>query len=89
MENNAAKFYQGVHFSKYSGKRTDFSGKAGPGPGDYDLNDSFKLEIQHMNLKTFDRRPELQIPRYPENVLKKAAKEVIKTKRKQKMYPFA
>jgi hypothetical protein len=81
MENTAAKFYHGVHFSKYSSKRTDFSGKEGPGPGDYNPSDNVKLEIQHMNLKSFDRRPELQIPRYPENVLQKATKEVInKTK---------
>jgi hypothetical protein len=69
--------YHGVHFSKYSSKRTDFSGKPGPGPSDYDPNDHVKHEIHHMNLKTLDKRAELQIPRYPENVLKTAAKEVI------------
>ncbi len=35
-----------------------------------------------MNLKTLDRRPELQIPRYPDNLLKTAAKEVITNKKK-------
>ena len=29
-----------------------------------------------MNLKTMEKRSELQIPRYPENVLKTAAKDV-------------
>jgi hypothetical protein len=27
-------------------------------------------------MKTWDKRPELQVPRYPENLLKTAAKEV-------------
>ncbi len=76
MENTTAKFYRGVHFSKYSSKRTEFSGKQGPGPGDYNPSESVKLEIQHMNLKSLDKRPELQILRYPENVFQKAAKEV-------------
>ncbi len=72
-----SKLYHGVHFSKYSGKRTDFAGKSGPGPGDYDPNDPIKLEIHHINLKSWDKRAELQIPRYPENVLRTAAKDVI------------
>ena len=52
----------------------------GPGPGDYNPSDNVKLEIQHMNLRLLDRRPELQIPRYPENVLKQASKDVIRKK---------
>jgi hypothetical protein len=87
MENDPSRLYHGVHFSKYSGKRTDFGGKPGPGPGDYDPNDPVKLEIQHVNLKSWDRRPELQIPRYPENVLKIAAKDVI-TNRKRNFFCF-
>lgn len=68
--------YHGVHFGKYSGKRTDFTGKPGPGPGEYDLNDPVKLEIHHINMKTWDKRPELQVARYPDNILKTATKEV-------------
>ena len=78
MENATARFYRGVHFSKYSSKRTDFSGRQGPGPSDYNPSENVKLEIQHMNLKTLDKRQELQIPRYPEDVLQKATKEVRK-----------
>jgi hypothetical protein len=86
MENDVSKLYHGVHFGKYSGKRTDFSGKSGPGPGDYDPSDQIKLEVRHMNLKTLDRLPELQIPRYPETVLKTAAKEVITNENKTKHF---
>lgn len=77
MENDSTKFYQGVHFSKYSSKRTDFSGKTGPGPGEYDPSDPVKLEVHHVNLKSWEKRPELQVARYPENVLKIAAKDVL------------
>ncbi|CAF1227660.1 unnamed protein product, partial [Didymodactylos carnosus] len=77
IENDASKMYHGIHFSKYSSKRTDFVGKTGPGPGEYDPNDPVKLEIHHINMKTWDKRPELQIPRYPDNLLKIATKESI------------
>lgn len=68
--------YHGIHFGKYSGKRTDFAGKTGPGPGEYDPNDPVKLEIHHINMKTWDKRPELQVARYPDNLLRTATKEV-------------
>ncbi|CAF3707078.1 unnamed protein product [Rotaria sordida] len=77
VEIDASKLYHGVHFGKYSGKRTDFSGKTGPGPGEYDPNDPIKLEIHHINMKTWDKRPELQVARYPDNLLKTATKESI------------
>jgi hypothetical protein len=86
VENDASKIYHGVHFGKYSSKRTDFSGKSGPGPGDYDPNDQVKVEIRHLNLKTSDKRPELQIPRYPETVLKTAAKDVTTNKQNKKKF---
>ncbi|CAF0787247.1 unnamed protein product [Rotaria sordida] len=75
VENDSSRFYHGIHFGKYSSKRTDFSGKSGPGPGEYDPNNSVKLEVQHMNMKTLDRRPELQVPRYPDVMLKTVTKE--------------
>ncbi|CAF3141392.1 unnamed protein product [Rotaria socialis] len=77
VEVDASKLYHGVHFGKYSGKRTEFTGKTGPGPGEYDLNDGVKLEIHHINMKTWDKRPELQVARYPDNLLKTATKESI------------
>ncbi len=86
MENDASNLYHGVHFGKYSSKRTDFSGKSGPGPGDYDPNDPIKLELRHMNLKTLDKRSELQIPRYPETLLKTAAKNVTTNKQKKNIF---
>ncbi|CAF0962416.1 unnamed protein product [Adineta ricciae] len=70
VEVDATKLYHGVHFGKYSSKRTDFAGKTGPGPGEYDPSDPVKLEVHHMNMRAVDRRPELQVARYPENILK-------------------
>jgi len=77
VENDPSKLYQGVHFGKYSSKRTDFAGKPGPGPGEYDVYDPVKIEVQHMNTKTSDKRSELQVLRYPDSMLKTAAKDVI------------
>lgn len=74
-EIDSSKFYQGTHFGKYSSKRTDFSGREGPGPSDYDPNDSVRLEIHHMNMKSLEKRSELQIARYPEMMLKTVAKD--------------
>ncbi len=82
VENDPSKLYQGVHFGKYSSKRTDFTGKQGPGPGEYDVYDPVKLEVQHMNTKTLDKRSELQVLRYPDSMLKTAAKDVILNSRK-------
>ncbi len=76
VEVDASKLYHGVHFGKYSSKRTDFAGKPGPGPGDYDPSDPIKLETHNINMKTWDKRPELQVARYPENILRTATKEV-------------
>ncbi|CAF0774387.1 unnamed protein product [Rotaria sp. Silwood1] len=75
VENDTSRLYHGVHFGKYSSKRTDFSGKLGPGPGEYDPTNPIKLEVQHMNMKTLERRPELQVPRYPDVMLKTVTKE--------------
>lgn len=76
VEIDPTRLYHGIHFAKYSGKRTDFAGKTGPGPGEYDPNDPVKLEIHHINMKTWDKRPELQVARYPENLLRSVTKEV-------------
>ncbi len=39
-----------------------------------------------MNLKTLDKRSELQIPRYPETLLKTAAKNVTTNKQKKNIF---
>ncbi|CAF0774130.1 unnamed protein product [Adineta steineri] len=77
VENDPTKLYQGVHFGKYSSKRTDFAAKPGPGPGEYDVHDPIKLEIHHINAKPIEKRSELQVPRYPDSLLKTAAKDDI------------
>jgi hypothetical protein len=48
----------------------------GPGPGDYDLTEPIKLETHHINMKNAEKRAELQVARYPDNLLKTATKEV-------------
>lgn len=70
--------YKGIHFGKYSSKRTDFGGKkTGPGPGEYDTIEPVHVDVEHYHMKNFtDKKPELNVPRYPENLIKTVEKEV-------------
>ena len=70
--------YKGVHFSKYSSKRTNFAGKSeGPGPGEYDTIEPIHVDVEHYHMKNnADKKPELNVPRYPEAFLKNVEKEV-------------
>uniref|UniRef100_A0A8C5MK18 Sperm tail PG-rich repeat containing 2 n=1 Tax=Leptobrachium leishanense TaxID=445787 RepID=A0A8C5MK18_9ANUR len=59
--------YKGVHFGKYSGKRTEFEKKEGPGPGEYDLDQESALHYENVNSKKEDKKKyEPFIPRYHE-----------------------
>ena len=74
---HAGSQYKGVHFSKYSSKRTNFGAKAGPGPGDYDTVEPIHVDIEHYHMKNLaEKKPELNVPRYPEAMLKNTEKEV-------------
>ncbi|KAM8939999.1 sperm-tail PG-rich repeat-containing protein 2 [Pelodytes ibericus] len=59
--------YKGVHFGKYSGKRTDFQFHEGPGPGEYDIDQESALHYENVNSKKEDKKKyEPFIPRYHE-----------------------
>ena len=67
-----------MHFAKYSSKRTEFAGKFGPGPGEYDIVDPVYVNVEHYHMKNnADKKNELNVPRYPETLVKKLQKEVI------------
>ncbi len=68
--------YKGVHFSKYAAKRTNFTAKNGPGPGEYDVTDSVYVDVLHYNIKLNERKSDLVIPRFTEEVIKNAEREV-------------
>ena len=69
--------YKGVHFSKYSSKRSNFNPKDGPGPGEYDVAEPIQVDVEHLHMKnTIDKKPDLMVPRYPEMMLKNVEKEV-------------
>lgn len=71
--------YKGAHFGKYSSKRTNFTQatKAGPGPGEYDI-EPVAVDIEHYHMKNLqEKKPELNVPRYPDNTIKNAEKESI------------
>ncbi len=78
--------YKGVHFSKYSSKRTEFLSKIGPGPGDYDTIDPVYVNVEHYHMKhTGDKKAELNVPRYPDALLQNIQKEVINEKKNLKI----
>jgi hypothetical protein len=50
---------------------------AGPGPGEYDIIEPVKIDVEHNHMKYYqDKKPELNIPRYPEMITKHIEKEV-------------
>ncbi|CAN2388960.1 Sperm-tail PG-rich repeat [Pristimantis euphronides] len=62
--------YRGVHFAKYSGKRTEFENHEGPGPGEYDIDQESALHYENVNSKKEDKKKyEPFIPRYHEVIV--------------------
>lgn len=71
--------YKGVHFGKYSSKRTNFSNPKlpGPGPGEYDI-EPVQVDIEHYHMKNLaEKKAELNVPRYSEALAKHNEKESI------------
>lgn len=71
--------YKGIHFGKYSSKRINFSSRQdGPGPGEYDVVEPVHINVEHYHMKNMiDKKPELKVARYPDNLLKTVEKDVI------------
>ncbi|XP_077133630.1 sperm-tail PG-rich repeat-containing protein 2 isoform X1 [Ranitomeya variabilis] len=66
----ATQKYRGVHFAKYSGKRTEFENHDGPGPGEYDIDQESALHYENVNSKKEDKKKyEPFIPRYHEVIV--------------------
>ncbi|XP_063773651.1 sperm-tail PG-rich repeat-containing protein 2 isoform X2 [Pseudophryne corroboree] len=62
--------YRGVHFGKYSGKRTELQNCDVPGPGEYDIDQESALHYENVNSKKEDKKKyEPFIPRYHEVIL--------------------
>ncbi len=70
--------YKGVHFGKYSSKRTNFGAKQqGPGPGEYDI-EPITVDVEHYHMKNMaEKKAELNVPRYSEALVKTNEKENI------------
>ncbi|KAK6187746.1 hypothetical protein SNE40_005703 [Patella caerulea] len=68
-DTRTVKQYKGVHFGKMSSKRSDFHGKHGPGPGDYDPYIEPLVKAENTNLHEEEtKRYDARIPRYHEVV---------------------
>ena len=74
-----AETYKGIHFGKLTSRRMDFSGKEGPGPGEYE---PYQPEVKqcvatNLNIPDEDRRKfDAKLPRYHELVVKEEEKRV-------------
>ena len=70
------KTYKGVHFGKLTSKRSDFTGKMGPGPGDYEPYVDYQVRPENVNTKEEPVRYEAHIPRYNDQIIKEQEKKV-------------
>lgn len=71
--------YKGVHFGKMTSQRTDFGGKGGPGPGDYDPYKEVLNKAENANVHDEEVaavRHESRVPRYHEAIAKEIEKRV-------------
>lgn len=73
----STKTYKGVHFGKLTSKRSDFTGKQGPGPGDYEPYVDYQLQAENLNAKEEPVRYEANIPRYNDQIIKEEEKKAI------------
>lgn len=76
-ETRTSKTYKGVHFGKLTSKRTDFVGKPGPGPGEYEPYTEIPLHAENLNAREESQRYEANIPRYHEAIAKDQEKKAI------------
>ena len=67
-----------MHFGRLASKRTDFGGKGGPGPGDYEPYKDVQVKAENANIHDEEAavRYEARIPRYNEAIIKETEKMV-------------
>ena len=79
-ETQATRQYHGVYFGRQQSKRTDFAGRGGPGPGDYEpYRGGAGGRAENANIHDEDAAPvryEARIPRYSEAIIKETEKKV-------------
>ncbi|WAQ96592.1 STPG2-like protein, partial [Mya arenaria] len=77
-ETKTSKTYKGVHFGKLTSKRTDFVGKPGPGPGEYEPYMESQIQTENLNSINAEKpKHEANIPRYHEAIVKDTEKKAI------------
>lgn len=77
-ETAAAKMYKGIHFGRQTAKRTDFSGREGPGPGEYEPYEPPEATMEHTHIQGSEKtRPAAKLPRYHELVVQEEEKKAV------------
>ena len=72
-----SQLYRGIHFGRVTAKRMAFSGKDGPGPGEYEPYDANKTGIEHANMVDMPKTSfQSKLPRYHEIIVEQESKKV-------------
>jgi len=76
MDTETTKKYKGVHWGMMRGQRTDFSGKEGPGPCEYNPDQECKCKGEVVTGTGERLKFESYIPRYTDQLVRDEIKEV-------------
>ena len=72
--------YKGIHFGKLTAKRMDFTGKEGPGPGEYEpYREPTVGQIEHQHIQSNQQQRtvmDAKLPRYHELISAQEEKRV-------------
>jgi len=75
-DTETTKKYKGVHWGVMRGQRTNFAGKEGPGPGEYDPSDDCKCRGEPVTDDGQPCRFESFIPRHTDQLVREELKQV-------------
>ena len=76
MDTETTKKYRGIHWGKMRSHRTNFAGKEGPGPGEYDPAPDCKCPGEPTCEDGERCKFESFIPRYTDHLVREEVKEV-------------
>jgi len=76
VDTEPTKRYKGVHWGKMRGQRTNFAGKEGPGPGEYDPQSDCKCRGEPIEEDGERVQFESFIPRFTDQLVIEEAREV-------------
>lgn len=76
MDTEPTRRYKGIHWGKMRSQRTDFSGKEGPGPGEYNPAIDCTCVGYLVNEDGAEIKYESFVPRYTDQLVREELKQV-------------